>query len=201
MNSSPQSPKSLPRKYSRNSSFYTPLDTASTPRPGRTNDIAYLSESVIGVVLQDSSVAMVDDLDYWLLQARGWNARWTARKVTGDNHYPSINNGDSIRTIARVILDAKDRERISYRDGNQLNLRRANLVLKVKGGREIGHSLRSCPQAPILSVAEQSRSLAAVAYAVGSASPADRVATAERAVSRALPAILSLRADSVGARS
>lgn len=193
MISVPPSSSSLPRKYSRYSSFYTPLDTACTPRPGRTNDFTSLSEGVIGVVLQDSSVVMVDYLDYWALQARGWHARWTARKVTGDNHYPSINHGDRIRTIARVILDARAGERVCYRDGDQLNLRRANLLLKVKGGREIGHSLRSCPQAPVLAADEQARSFAAVACAVGSASASERALVASNAVARAQPSLNAAR--------
>lgn len=198
MQSDDQTSTSLPRKYNAISGWYTPLDTQRLPRPGRTNDLFYVAPRVIGVILQDGSVVLVDADDYHLLQVRGWTARWTARKVTGDNTYPSINHGDRIRPISRIILDARKGERVWSRNGDRNDLRRANLVLKAKGGLEIGFSNRLCQQAPILSRDERGRVIAAVASAVGSASLEDRVAVAQESVRRALPSIQTHRATTRG---
>lgn len=75
---------------------YTPLGTSCIPRPGWKNDTLSIADGVTGVVLQDSSVVRINVTDYQCLQDCGWIARWTARKVTGDNFYPSINHGDKI---------------------------------------------------------------------------------------------------------
>lgn len=89
--------------------------------------------------------------DYNLLRKRGWTARWTARKVTGNNTYPSINHGRKILPVARVILDARKDEKVRYRDGDRLNLTRENLSLRAKGGAEINASRRRCRIAPVVS--------------------------------------------------
>jgi hypothetical protein len=149
---------------------------------------------VLGVVLQDGSIAKVEARDYCLLQAAGWTARWTQRKVTGDNYYPSINHGDKIRPLARIILDARKGERIGYRNGDRNDLTRENLILKAKGGKEIGFSSRTCPQAPILSRDERGRVIAAVMASVGSASIEDRVFIGEMAVRAAAPRAAAYRA-------
>ena len=172
---------------------YTPLGTSCVPRPGWLNDTLTISRTVTGVVLQDATVVVVNTDDYHLLRERGWTARWTARKVTGNNFYPSVNHGDKIRPIARLILDALRDEKVRYRDGNQLNLTRANLRLIAKGGIEIDSSHRSCPLAPIVGSAESRRAAARVFASVGNATQAERVNIAAQAVRGAAPAILVAR--------
>ena len=193
MNSAPSAP--APRWYGNATSSYTPLDTQRLPRMGRTNDFFPVRIGVIGVVLQDGSLVQVEERDYYLLQAAGWNARWTARKVTGDNQYPSINHGDKIRPLCRVILDARRGETVRYRNGNRNDLTRENLILKAKGGKEIGFSQRTCPQAPILSRDERGRVIAAVVCAVGTASVEDRITVAEIAVRDAQSHLAAYRAQ------
>lgn len=188
-NSAPLAP--TPRWYGNATSSYTPLETQRLPRTGRINDVLGVAPGMLGVVLQDGTTALVEERDYHLLRARGWIGRWTARKVTGDNTYPSINHGDKIRFLARIILDAREDERVSYRNGDRNDLRRCNLILKAKGGKEIGSSSRSCPQAPILSNEERGRIMVRVGEAVGSATPEDRIAVGQTAVLAALPALLT----------
>jgi len=187
-NSAPIAP--VARWYRNATSPYTPLETLRLPRTGRTNDVLGIAPGLLGVVLQDGTTAHVNEHDYYLLRERGWTGRWTARKVTGDNTYPSINHGDKIRPLARLILDARKGETIRYRNGNRNDLRRDNLILKAKGGNEIGFSNRSCPQAPVLSCEERGRIIERVGAAVGSATPEDRIAVGQAAVRTALPALL-----------
>lgn len=82
-------------------------------------------------------------------------------------------------------MNAGKDEKVKYRDGNQLNLTRANLILTVKGGKEIDGSNRMAPRAPVLGTAESRRSAARVSASVGHASPAERAATAAQAVAKA----------------
>jgi len=201
MQSNIATPAPLSRRYNKTSGWYTPLDTQRLPRVGGINDFFYIAPGIIGVVLQDGSIVIVDANDYHLLQARGWTARWTARKVTGDNTYPSINHGDKIRPLARIILDARKGERVCYRSGDRNDLRRANLVLKAKGGIEIGFSHRTCPQAPLLSRDERGRVIAAVNAAVGTASIEDRIAAGMAAVHAALPRVSAHQAKHWGGRA
>ena len=165
---------------------YTPLGTQRLPRPGWKNDTLDIVDGVAGVILQDSSVAHVDAADYQRLQECGWIARWTSKKVTGNNFYPSINHGDKIRVVSRIILDAGKDEKVKYRDGDQLNLTRTNLMLTAKGGKEIDGSNRRAPMAPVIGTAEGRRSAARVSASVGHASPAERAATASQAVAKAI---------------
>lgn len=187
-NLAPKAP--TPRWYGNATSPYTPLETQRLPRLGCRNDLLGLEPGIVGVVLQDGTVARVHELDYQLTRACGWTGRWTARKVTGDNTYPSINHGDKIRPLARIILDARKGEVVSYRNGDRHDLTRANLILKAKGGKEIGFSYRSCPQAPILSTAERKRIMDRVGLAVGSATQEDRTAVGQVAARAAFPALV-----------
>ncbi|WP_143098297.1 hypothetical protein [Variovorax sp. OK605] len=191
-NSTPSAP--TPRWYGNATSPYTPQDTQRLPRLGRINDFYPISHGVIGVVLQDGSVVLVEERDYSLMQAAGWSGRWTQRKVTGNNCYPSINHGDKISPLARIILDAHKGETVRYRNGDRNDLTRENLILKAKGGKVMGFSGRTCPQAPILSRDERGRVIAAVATSVGSASIDDRVNVGEMAVRAAAPRVAAYRA-------
>lgn len=173
------------RWYGPANNQYTPLGTSCLPRPGLQNDTVLIAAGITGVVLQDSTVVLVDSDDYDLLRARGWTARWTSRKVTGDNIYPSINHGDKIRPIARIILDAGMDEKVKYRDGNQLNLRRSNLSLRAKGGAEIDSRARRCPMAPIIAGDESVRANGRIKAKVGHASSAERKRVAQLAVQKA----------------
>lgn len=193
MKSSPTPSTPTPRWYGDATSHYTPLDTQRLPRPGGQNETVDLAPSILGVILQDGTVALVDQQDYNLMRTNGWTGRWTARKVTGDNQYPSINHGDKIRPVARLILDARKGERVRYRNGNRNDLTRSNLILNAKGGAEIGSTNRTCPQAPVLCEAERARIAAAVGTAVGSASMQDRIAVAKHAVEQAMPLLHAVR--------
>ena len=182
MQSNPAPSAPIPRWYGNATCPYTPLGSNSIPRCGGQNDTADITKGIVGVILQDGTVVRVNIEDYNLLRARGWTARWTARWMTGDNQYPSINHGDRIRVVARIILDARKGETVRYRNGDRNDLTRGNLILKAKGGVELGSSKRFCPQAPLIGSAERNRTLAAVATAVGTASMGDRVAAAHHAV-------------------
>lgn len=194
-NSAPQAP--TPRWYGHATSPYTPLDTQRLPRVGGINDFFPIAPGVIGVVLQDGSVVVIEERDYYLLQAAGWTARWTQRKVTGDNYYPSINHR-KIRTLARLILDARTDERVGYRSGERNDLTRGNLILKAKGGKEICSANRTCPQAQILSRDERGRILAAVGASVGGASINDRIEVGKAAVRAAMPQVSAYQAAGRG---
>lgn len=185
----PANPSPTTRFYGPNQTPYTPLNTWRLPRTGRMNDVLSVAPGIVGVVLQDGSVALVDEADYQLIRAQGWIGRWTQRKVAGDNSYPSINHG-KIRTVGRLILDARKGEKVSYRDGDQNNLTRANLILKAKGGKEIGSSNRTCPVAPALGAAQVAREVAAVKAAVGNATLEDRIAIGLGAVQVAATSLL-----------
>lgn len=174
-----------PRRYRNATSVYTPLNTQRLPRLGDINDFFSVGPGVLGVALQDGSAALVDEHDYFLLQSAGWTARWTQRKVTGDNCYPSINHGDRIKPLARIILDAQTGEKVRYRNGDRNDLTRGNLLLKAKGGQEIGFSQRVCPQAPALSSEERRRVMAKVRESVGSASIEDRLIAGQLAFTAA----------------
>lgn len=186
------------RWYGDATSAYTPLNTLRLPRLGGINDLFAIKPGVVGVILQDGSVALVDEKDYLLLQERGWSARWTQRKVTGDNSYPSINHGDKIRPLCRIILNAQMGETIRYRNGDRNDLTRRNLILKAKGGKAIEFGSRSCPQAPILSQKERGRIIAAVISAVGSASVDDRIAAGKMAVHASFSRLKEHQATGLG---
>lgn len=193
MQSIPAPSAPIPRWYGNATCHYTPLGSNSIPRCGGQNDTVDIAEGIVGVILQDGSVVRVNIEDYNLLRARGWTARWTARWMTGDNQYPSINHGDRIRVVARVVLDARKGEIVRYKNGDRNDLTRSNLILKAKGGMVIGSSKRVCPEAPILGSAERNRSLAVVAAAVGTASLSDRIAVAQQAVKQARPYVQAVR--------
>ncbi|MDD3937974.1 hypothetical protein [Rhodoferax sp.] len=182
-----------PRWYGNATVPYTPLGSTSIPRCGGKNDTTDIAPGIIGVILQDGTVVQVNIEDYNLLRASGWTGRWTARWVTGDNQYPSINHGDRIRVIARVILDARKGETVKYRNGDRNDLTRGNLILKAKGGIKIGSSNRVCPAAPILGSAERNRKFAAISAAVGTVSLCDRFAAAQNAVEQAQPYVHAAR--------
>ncbi|MGE0350826.1 hypothetical protein [Hydrogenophaga sp.] len=198
-NSSQTAP--APRWYGNATSAYTPLNTLRLPRVGGINDLAAIKTGVVGVILQDGSMALVDEEDYLLLQQRGWSARWTQRKVTGDNSYPSINHGDKIRSLCRIILNAQVGETIRYRNGDRNDLTRRNLILKAKGGKAIDFGSRSCPQAPILSLKERGRKIAAVIAAVGSASANDRIAAGKLAIDASFSRLKRHQATELGRRA
>lgn len=194
MQSTPAPLAPTPRWYGNATSPYTPLGTMSLPRRGGQNDTEDIAPGIIGVILQDGTVVRVNTDDYNLLRARGWTSRWTARWMTGNNQYTSINHGDRIRVVARLILDARRGETIRYRNGDRTDLTRANLILKAKGGIEIGSAQRFCPLAPILCAAEKARTFATVAASVGSASIDDRIRVGEMAVRAAAPHVAAYRA-------
>lgn len=181
------------RWYGASSARYTPLGTSLLPRPGYQNEIAPIAHDILGVILQDGAVVQVNSDDYYMLRARGWIGRWTARPCTGDNTYPSVNHGDKIRYLARLILDARQGERVGYLNGNKLDLTRANLRLRGRGGHEIHSGGRQCPIAPLVGAAEARRIAAQVAIQVGGASTEDRQAVAALAVSRAQPSLCAVR--------
>lgn len=193
MQSIPAPSAPIPRWYGNATCPYTPLGSNSIPRCGGQNDTVDIAEGIVGVILQDGTVVRVNIEDYNLLRARGWTARWTARWVTGDNQYPSINHGDRIRVVARVVLDARKGEIVRYKNGDRNDLTRGNLILKAKGGIDIGSSKRLCRDAPVLGSAERNRSFAVVAAAVGTASMGDRVAAAQQAVEQARPYLQAAR--------
>lgn len=193
MKSSPAPSAPTSHWYGNATSPYTPLGSTSIPRCGGKNDTTDIAPGTIGVILQDGTVARVNSEDYYRLRAKGWTGRWTARWVTGNNQYPSINHGDRIRVIARVILDARKGETVKYRNGDRNDLTRGNLILKAKGGIEIGSCNRVCPAAPILGCAERNRMFAVISAAVGNASLSDRFAAAQNAVEQAQPYVHAAR--------
>ena len=178
-----------------NKAQYTPTCTNFLPRPGFQNDTVAIAPGVTGVVLQDGNIALVDDEDYISTRDTGWLGRWTARKVSGNNTYPSINHGDMIRPLSRVILDARKGERVRYRTSDRYDLTRKNLVLCGPHGVQINFDNRRSPIAPIIRQEEGARAAARVASKVGTASLFAREEAARRASRQAQPNIEAARQD------
>jgi hypothetical protein len=64
--------------------------------------------------------------DYLALVKNGLTPNWSA----AGKGYVVAPNKEKTQYIARVLLSAREKERISYKDGNPFNLRRENLVLR-----------------------------------------------------------------------
>ncbi|WEX07290.1 hypothetical protein [Chelativorans sp. AA-79] len=78
--------------------------------------------------------AILDLSDYNELIALGVYPNWQLRGGNVGSRGP---NGIKV-LIARVLTDAKPGQRVVYRDGNKLNLRRGNLSV-LDGGFSINH--------------------------------------------------------------
>ena len=177
---------------------YTLTGTDFLPRPGCQNDTVVVAPGITGVILQDGNIALVDDEDYIRTRDTGWIGRWTARKVTGNNTYPSIHHGDKIRSLARVILDARKGERVRYRTLNRYDLTRKNLVLCGPHGIKINFDNRRSPIAPLVCKEEGRRAAARVALRVGTASKVEREEAARWASREAQPELLGARQSLCG---
>jgi hypothetical protein len=78
-----------------------------------------------------------DDLEN--LQAAGWSRHWSLASTGGRFRYVlayARNPIDRVRsiTVARLIAGAGKGQRVTYADGNRLNLRRDNLRIVTGGG-------------------------------------------------------------------
>ena len=83
-----------------------------------------------------SECAVLDYEDFGELLERGYSTQWHFNH-NGKPHMRYVRcGGDEVRltAVARLILGAGPRTHISYKDGDRLNLRRENLVLR-KGGK------------------------------------------------------------------
>jgi hypothetical protein len=79
----------------------------------------------ISLINQDDKEAILDEEDLLLLMSLGVSPCWllTSNLVLARGKI----------SVARLIVDAKAREKIKYVDGNSCNLRRSNLFITVGG--------------------------------------------------------------------
>jgi len=80
--------------------------------------------------------------DYHRLMDAGWSPYWQHTQDGHGNAYPTLGaynpkGVDCLVSVARLIAHAKAGQRLSYADGNPLNLRAENLKL-VKGSARYG---------------------------------------------------------------
>lgn len=89
------------------------------------------SNRIARVEVAASVWAEVEEGD-WLRVRRDYGPLWNLRRCPGGHHYVVVQRRigrDSPIAVARAIMCATGRQRVSYRDGNALNLRRSNLFL------------------------------------------------------------------------
>lgn len=179
------------RFYGGHPTGYTPLNTMLEPRTPYRNDVEEIDADTLGVILQNGSVVRVERGDYERLRKMGWLGRWTARKVTGNNTYPSVNHGTRIIPLGRVVLGATPGEVVRYL-GSKLDLRRENLALFAKGGERLDHSQRRAKPAPAISPEERRKVLRRMRHRCHGAAAATAATVA--AVVKAAPNIVAAKA-------
>jgi hypothetical protein len=144
------------RSYGKARHAYTPRQTNLDPRTACRNDVEQIDADTLAVILQDGAFALVDKCEYERLREMGYLGRWNAKPVSGGNTYVGVNYGRSNKTIARLLLVANHTESVRYRDGNTLNLTRANLIVCTRGGNPLPHlGTRRCLPAPAISADER----------------------------------------------
>jgi hypothetical protein len=88
--------------------------------------------------------AVVDADDFAALVAQGYSRSWYVNRSGTGQTYVRLSSRKWLgnnETVARLIVGAGKGQVVKYRDGDPLNLRRRNLVLK--RGRAKGKSLRN----------------------------------------------------------
>lgn len=97
-------------------------------RSPNVNDIRPFDKQSDAVVLNDGSVALVDRQDRMRLEARGLVGRWFLNPGRNESlPYVRTQAGDNLVTVARVIVGARKGEKVKYKNGSRLDLRRRNL--------------------------------------------------------------------------
>ncbi|NII11548.1 hypothetical protein [Oleiagrimonas sp. C23AA] len=79
------------------------------------------------------------------LQKQGWTDRWACASDGHGNRYVvtycrDIEGRTSVTTVARLVVGAEKGQRVRYRDGNRLNLRRENLYVEKGPARMAAHA-------------------------------------------------------------
>lgn len=104
--------------------------TAKAPKraPAFTTD--HNGEPIVHVPLATGETATLDRGDWDRLAASGVSPNWTCNPNGHGASYVRVGDASlrgKLAIISRRIMDAQPGEMIRYRDGNRLNLRRANL--------------------------------------------------------------------------
>ncbi|MBA4129894.1 MAG: hypothetical protein C0519_00560 [Hyphomicrobium sp.] len=102
------------------------------------NEVVYMP---LGRNTGKAAILYRDDLDR-LLVKKGINTRW----YCNNDNYPLVVGKQNKRImIARLLMDAEPEQRVMYRDGNPLNLRRENLYLKDTAHKKITNDIAYVP--------------------------------------------------------
>ncbi len=96
----------------------------------------------VPLINQTDQSAVVDAADLEALRAAGYSTRWFLNRSGSGHPYVRVASrryAGGVETVARIILQPGRNRVVSYRDGDPLNLRRANLM--VMPGRAKGQRL------------------------------------------------------------
>ena len=80
-------------------------------------------------LINSKQIAILNQSDYQELISIGVDPRWKLARSQ------VFERGRTLVSIARLIANAKKGEKVQYKDGNQLNLRRKNLVISIGAGK------------------------------------------------------------------
>lgn len=89
---------------------------------------------IVRVGVAPGLFAEADEAD-WLRVRRDFGEQWGLSSATGRSSHRYVvvlreRGRDGTVAVARAILCAEARQHVTYRDGNQLNLRRSNLFIR-----------------------------------------------------------------------
>lgn len=81
--------------------------------------------------LSDGQKVPVDSEDFYKLENLGFTAAWylNSKNDKGRGYVRVMDNFGNQQVVARLIMSAKPRQVVKYKDKNRLNLRRSNLYI------------------------------------------------------------------------
>lgn len=82
------------------------------------------------VSLASGQVVLIDPQDHADLMSRGFTRAWFVVRSTAGFSVKTKDAAHKHHVVARLVLGPPDGEQVSYRNGNPLDLTRANLVLR-----------------------------------------------------------------------
>ena len=108
------------------------------PKPYRspcTNDVQDLGIDALGVVLQTGAIAIFDRRAFHALESRRQIGRMFWNCGAGGIGYVRMQGPTNLVTVARLLTQARPDEDVTYRNGNRLDLRLANLDRRPRWGK------------------------------------------------------------------
>ena len=107
-----------------------------------------ISEALARVPLQTGQYALASVADYNALMLAGVSDQWFLHSNGQRHSYvrtTMVGHGDTLFMVARLIVGGEYGTRVRYQDGNSLNLRRSNLI--VRDGFSKGHEANALAEA------------------------------------------------------